>query len=157
MNKVQEIYAPTLHKLDKTHAPAMHYLEKLCFTLPWSLQQCQGAFTQQSFSAYGFLSEANLVAYLSLYHVQDEMEIVNLAVHPARQREGMGEKLLRQVMTQKERDGVQKIFLEVRLGNFAAIALYEKCGFSPGGKRKGYYPDNGEDALIYTIETPFKK
>lgn len=132
----------------------MSELEKLCFTLPWTQAQCQGAFSQQSFAAWGFLKDSRLVAYVSVYHVAEEMEIVNLGVHPDTRRQGVGISLLRLALREAVKMGIQKTFLEVRETNRAAIALYEKCGFQLGGRRKGYYPDTGEDALIYAWRPP---
>lgn len=130
----------------------MHLLEKECFSLPWSFRQCQLVFGQQHFSAWGFLARRQLIAYLSVYHVLDEMEIVNLAVTRLRRRQNLGTRLLKFVLQEAAKMGIQKTFLEVRESNLAAIALYKKCGFTQNGRRKAYYPDSGEDALVFTRE-----
>lgn len=90
-----------------------------------------------------------LTAYLSFYHAADEMEIVNLAVLPAHRRKGLAKRLLGIVLQASRKMGIQKVLLEVRATNFAAISLYEQCGFRQNGARSAYYPDTGEDALIY--------
>lgn len=140
---------PIFKRLDARHAGEMSALEKLCFSVPWSQAQCKGAFSQANFSAWGFLNGRRLMAYVSVYHVLSEMEIINLAVHPAWRRQGLGGCLLRLLLQGAAKMGIEKTILEVREGNFAARSLYEKCGFRVYGRRKHYYPDNGEDALLY--------
>lgn len=67
-------------------------------------------------------------------------------------RKGLGKRLLRLVLQACAKMGMQKAALEVREGNYAAIGLYEGLGFERCGRRRHYYPDNGEDALIFAIK-----
>lgn len=129
----------------------MSALEKLCFSLPWTFDQCRGAFYQTNFAAWGFLCGGRLIAYVSAYHIPPEMEIVNLAVHPAWRRRGLGERLLRLMLQGAAKMGIEKIILEARESNSPARRLYGKCGFRVCGRRKRYYPDTGEDALLYEL------
>lgn len=151
---MRESGRPVFKRLDASHAGAMSALESLCFSLPWSEAQCRGAFGQANFAAWGLLADWRLVAYVSVYHVLSEMEIVNLAVHPARRRQRMGYRLLHLLLQGAAKMGIEKTILEVRESNHAARSLYEKCGFSVCGRRRRYYPDNGEDALLYERLTP---
>lgn len=129
----------------------MACLERSCFSLPWNARQCRDAFSQPSFAAFGFLRDNMLVAYVSLYHVRPEIEILNLAVSPSERRKGLGRRLLGLVLQAVAKMGMQKATLEVRQGNTAAISLYRSLGFCQCGKRPRYYPDTGEDALIHVL------
>lgn len=129
----------------------MARLERLCFSLPWSREQCRGALGQPAFAAFGIWQEKELVAYVSLYHTLPEMEILNVAVVPAKRRQGLARKLLHLVLQAAAKMGMQKATLEVRQSNNAAIGLYTGLGFIQCGKRPRYYPDNGEDALIHAF------
>ena len=129
----------------------MHQLEQKCFSLPWSEEQCCQAFTQGSFAAFGLLKTATLIAYISVYHVHDEFEILNLAVDPLERRKGHGRRILQAVLQVADKMGMKKTVLEVRRSNFAAINLYESCGFELSGVRPRYYPDTNEDALILEL------
>jgi ribosomal-protein-alanine N-acetyltransferase len=82
--------------------------------------------------------------------VIDEAQLLNLAVAPAAQRQGLGAKLLRHVLQDAACAGMQRMYLEVRASNQRARALYGVFGFQEIGLRKAYYPnDNGrEDALV---------
>lgn len=124
-------------------------LERLCFSLPWSPAQCLGALRQERFRAYGLWRGSALIGYVSFYVVADEMEIVNFAVAPEERGRGIGDFILR-LLLQTARDmGMQKVTLETRESNRPAIGLYEKHGFVRRGTRRGYYPDTGENALVY--------
>jgi ribosomal-protein-alanine N-acetyltransferase len=79
--------------------------------------------------------------------VADEAEILNLAVSPARRRQGEGGALLKAALEEFRSWGVSRVFLEVRESNQAGIAFYEKQGFSKTGRRAGYYR-NPNDAAI---------
>lgn len=128
----------------------MAAIERRCFSLPWSASQCANALAQKNFAAFGLWRPAGLFAYISLYHAGGELEILNLAVDPDMRRQGHGANLLALVLQAANKMGMQKAVLEVRRSNFAAIALYGKNGFRQVGIRTGYYPDNGEDALIFS-------
>ncbi len=123
-------------------------LEKRCFSLPWSEEQCLGALGQKAFAAFGLFGKHGLAAYISIYHSVPEMEILNLAVAPERRRQGLGRRVLLMVLQVARKMGMQKVSLETRQNNAAAIALYESVGFITVGRRPRYYPDTGEDALI---------
>ena len=81
-----------------------------------------------------------------------ELEILNLAVEPAARRRGCGRRLLLLALQAGRKMGMQKAILEVREGNVPALALYRASGFSETGRRRRYYADTGEDALV--LECP---
>lgn len=127
-------------------------LERDCFTLPWTVEQCRGALAQKNFAAFGLFGAGALLGYVSCYHALPEMEIVNLAVASAWRRHGLGRRILLLLLQAARKMGMQKVSLEVRQGNSAAISLYESAGFCQAGRRKGYYPDTGEDGLIMVLD-----
>ena len=138
-----------LQVLGPQHAAAMYEIERQCFPLPWSEDQCSAAFAQKAFSALGLFRNEALIGYISVYHALDELEILNLAVLPPERRRGFGRRILGVVLRLARKMAINKILLEVRVGNKPAICLYESCGFKRVGVRKKYYTDTGEDALIY--------
>lgn len=84
----------------------------------------------------------------------DEAHLLNLCVAPAEQRRGHGKHLLRRLVDIARWQGAQRIFLEVRPTNLAAVAMYEHAGFNEIGTRPGYYPGRRgrEDALVLALE-----
>ncbi len=127
-------------------------LEKQCFSCPWNEKQFRLALDQKMFNIFGLREHGRLLAYLSLYHIGEEMEILNLAVTPARRRQGLGSRLLGLVLQIGRNMGIEHVLLEVRESNVAARSLYAGLGFRQVGVRRRYYPDNGEDALLLRLE-----
>ena len=83
-----------------------------------------------------------------LWSIADEAHITVLAVHPAYRQQGLGQALLCALLTSAWKQQLKWATLEVRASNETAIALYQKFGFQALGRRKRYYQDNGEDAII---------
>ncbi|MDX2042431.1 MAG: ribosomal protein S18-alanine N-acetyltransferase [Acidobacteriota bacterium] len=93
-----------------------------------------------------------IVAVFSGWVVADEFEIDNIAVSPAFRQQGIAAKLLAQAIEVAGNKGAIRAILEVRASNQPACALYEKFGFAVVGRRKSYYREPKEDALIMAIE-----
>lgn len=90
----------------------------------------------------------NTVCYAGFWRIFDEGHIMSIAVLPAERRKGYASQIL-YALIKKARDlGIRSMTLEVRASNTTAQSLYSKFGFEKGGIRRGYYADNGEDALI---------
>jgi [ribosomal protein S18]-alanine N-acetyltransferase len=135
---------------------AIWAIEQLSFPTPWS---------RWSFLAeLGHRNSHTLVAgplapqpwqtwgYLIFWVVLDEMHILNLAVHPHYRRRGIARRLLAQGLARARTLGAELAWLEVRPSNRAARALYKSMGFNEVGRRRHYYDDTKEDALLLTLE-----
>jgi ribosomal-protein-alanine N-acetyltransferase len=81
-----------------------------------------------------------------------EWEIENIVVSGALQRRGLGTALLSGFLKSACAEGAEEVFLEVRESNTAARKLYEKLAFREGGRRKNYYRQPDEDAVIYRLK-----
>lgn len=124
-------------------------IERASFSMPWS----RGAFLyemEQNQVARCFVvrEDGTVVGYVCLWEVADELHITNIAVHPRHRRRGIARLLLRQVLDDARRRALRVVVLEVRPSNVEARALYESFGFRVVGRRRGYYYDTGEDALV---------
>ncbi len=78
----------------------------------------------------------------------EEAHITMLAIDPAYQRQGLGQALLYALIASAHTRGLKRATLEVRVSNASALSLYQKFDFREAGRRRRYYPDNGEDALV---------
>lgn len=95
------------------------------------------------------VKEAELVmGYLDFWHLENEIHVINIAVHPERRQEGVGSYLMEFLVQYGREHRATQIFLDVRESNQAAIRLYQKFGFLKIDRRKGYYQNNNEDALV---------
>jgi ribosomal-protein-alanine N-acetyltransferase len=92
-----------------------------------------------------------ILGFVGLWLMMGEAHIVTLAVRESRRRHGLGERLLIHALDVAMANGQEVVTLEVRRSNEAAIALYEKYGFSRAGLRRRYY-ENHEDAVIMTTQ-----
>lgn len=135
------------------HLPQVAALEKLCFPAdPWS----EGLFQDALESPHTTIlvaegEDGTVLGYAVLSAVLDEGNLDNIAVAPRCRRQGVGDALL-SALTDFGRTRLSALFLEVRSSNLPAIALYEKHGFVPVGRRRNYYETPREDALLMTLE-----
>lgn len=123
-------------------------IENLSFISPWTRRLFEETL-QSPISTSLIMKKGNeVVGYIILYAVVDEAHILNVAVHPAYRRKGYGGSLLDYTIRRFREQRVTKFFLEVRESNLAAIELYHRHGFGKIGKRKRYYSETNEDALV---------
>ena len=121
-------------------------IEKKVFKHPWSKKQLSWELNSQPVAEnYVMIARGNMIGYLFSHVVDDDVQILNIAIDIPFQHKGYGEQLLSYFLDQFNIDS--SIHLEVRKSNFPAINLYLKFGFHETGTRKGYYAD-GEDAII---------
>ena len=102
-----------------------------------------------------FNNEGVLAAYAGCWHVLEEAHITTIAVSPKYRKRYYGQAILKKIIDDCYQKKIKYITLEVRVSNDEAIDLYSKYGFSSFGKRKGYYQDNNEDALIMWTKNIF--
>ena len=93
----------------------------------------------------------NVAGFVISRLVAGELHINNVAVRPEVRRRGVGAKLLAAVLSHGRSQGARLAFLEVRAGNEAAQGLYRRCGFQVAGRRKAYYAQPAEDALLMSL------
>ena len=97
-------------------------------------------------------AEGHLVGYGVCALAADEGEILNLAVDTAARRHGLGRRLLAAMLAWLREAGAQRVYLEVRGSNVAAISLYLAAGFQRLGVRRAYYRRPIEDAVTMVME-----
>lgn len=138
-----------IRKAIQKDAEEIHLIETVCFASPWSTQSVLDDINHDERAFYLVAEREDHVAgYVGLWKILDEGHITNVAVRPEDRRLGIGDQLIDRLIDELDQIGIHRITLEVRRSNQAAIHLYEKHGFKGVGYRKGYYEDNGEDALI---------
>jgi [ribosomal protein S18]-alanine N-acetyltransferase len=127
-------------------------IERTSFRYPWSsrffLEELQVPCARSVLA----LVEGKIVGYVLFWLLADEVDVHNIAVHASFRRHGIGQALLNRVLAQARERHSSRVTLEVRVSNTGAQKLYQSVGFACTGLRKGYYSDDGEDALIMVLE-----
>lgn len=129
--------------------PAFDALERASFPDPWTPAQLQEALHWSG--AVVLVAEdagGKITGYILGRVIVDEAEVLTLATAPASRRQGIGGTLLRAFLDEVRERGAHAAWLEVRVSNVAARAMYERAGFVAEGRRKGYYRLPVEDALV---------
>jgi ribosomal-protein-alanine N-acetyltransferase len=138
--------------MDKGHLEAVAALERRCFDQPWSQALLERELYNDLVSfvvAQG--EDGTVLGYGEIQAVLDEGCLEKIAVAPEYRRQGVAEAIL-SAFLRFGREHLAFLTLEVRESNAPAIALYEKLGFQVVGRRKNYYTQPREDAVLMTVE-----
>ena len=141
-----------LMKMTADHVSQVAGLEKLCFSDPWSERSIASELDNKLALWLVAVDCDRVVGYVGSQTVLPETDMMNVAVSPERRREGIAEALVDALVSDLKNIGSTSLTLEVRASNMPAIGLYEKMGFLEAGRRKNYYRNPREDALILRKE-----
>lgn len=134
--------------LREEHIQKILEIESRTNGAPWSERAFRNELTHSDRIFLVGLAGGEIAAYGGVWLVIDEAHVTTLAVAESSRRQGIGEALMIQLLDQSKDAGMVCSTLEVRAGNEAALRLYEKLGYREVARRKGYYPDNKEDAVV---------
>lgn len=137
-----------LDKLDFNIFEEIEKIEKGSFSNPWNIDIYKAMYEKEGNLVFVNMYDGEVRAYALVSDMYDVYELLKIAVRKDFRKQGLGGKLLEEVIETCQKD----IFLEVRKNNIAAINLYTAKGFVQVGLRKKYYPDNDEDALVFKYE-----
>ena len=139
--------------------PSILEIEQVCFTTPWSRELLERELRRTAGDQEGYeaaylaaRAEGGLLGYVGMWLCWGEAHVLTLAVAPRRRRTGVATALLDAALQHAVARGCQYATLEYRASNRAAAAMYAKFGFETVGRRKGYYHDTGEDAIIVELQ-----
>ena len=138
---------PSIMRLEQQSATAGH----------WTEHQYRQAVQNEGVTRLVLVaedSEAMPRAFLVAQHLAPEWELENIVVGPTARRKGLGKRLLEALVTAAQKTNSTAVFLEVRESNAPARTLYESTGFQPTGRRKSYYTNPPEDAVLYRLTLP---
>lgn len=139
-------------KMNEGHVKAVAELEKLCFSDPWSENSVASELKNKLALWLVAEEDGRVAGYIGSQTCTDESDVMNVAVHPDFRRRGIAEALVNALVAELKAIESRCLTLEVRASNAPAICLYEKMGFVEVGRRKNYYRNPREDALIMRKE-----
>lgn len=130
------------------HVAQVAALEKVCFSDPWSQKSVASELENPLALWLVAMDGERLVGYVGSQTVLGEADMMNVAVDPEYRRQGVAGALVTALAQRLAQQGNVSLMLEVRASNVPAMALYQKLGFEQVGRRKDYYRNPKEDALI---------
>lgn len=138
-----------LRPMGEADLPRIHRIELASYDFPWS----EGNFADSLAAGYSMWvheAEGEIIGYYAMMAAVGEAHLLNLTIAPSWRRHGLGRDLLAHCLARARDHRAETLFLEVRVSNAAAIALYRSSGFLDLAVRRGYYPARSgrEDALI---------
>lgn len=138
----------TVRAMRKADVKAVYEIEVLSFRTPWSFRSLMGEL-KNDVAHYTVLEEdGTIVGYCGMWVLFEEAHITNIAIHPKQRGHGYGKTLLHASMRVAASFGAEMMTLEVRETNAVAQRMYDEMDFLQQGRRKRYYSDTGEDALL---------
>lgn len=142
-----EIRKMTLDDLEQVVA-----IDQVSFSLPWPPRSFQFELTDNEASRCWVADlDGRIIAVLVGWFIVDEFHIATIATHPEFRGQGIGRRLLLHVLGSAKEEGAIRAFLEVRESNLIALKMYRDLGFVEDGRRVKYYKDNGEDAILMSL------
>jgi len=131
--------------------PDVIKIENTCFAAPWTRGMFEQTMESASTNCFIIEEKKKVLGYIVFYIAAFEMHIMNIAVRSDCRRHGLAQSVMSAVLDYARESLVTECFLEVRENNKPAKGLYEKLGFDVVGRRRGYYNEDGEDALVMKI------
>ncbi len=153
-------FSPLIRVAGPQDVDALVRLEEACFSVPWSRKSFEAELTGNPFSRLlvvphpdGNDSSFPLIAYLAFWLVFDELRFLNLAVDEVFRRKGLAKTLISQAIQLGLENGCKRGLLEVRASNQVAQNLYQSFQFKEYARRKFYYTNPAEDAILMSLES----
>jgi ribosomal-protein-alanine N-acetyltransferase len=131
--------------------PGVLEIEERSFPTPWSDSSFRHELFENPYASLFVIKSPDrmrVLGFACVWVLDEEMKVNNLAIHPESRGRGLGTRLLRFLIEFGAQQGCREVTLEVRPSNLAAIRLYRKAGLVAVGRRKQYYSDTHEDAIV---------
>ncbi len=143
-----------IRKMTLEDVPAVIDLDHKSFSLPWPERSFRFEVTENPASHCWVADmDGKVVGMIVVWLIVDEAHVATIAAHPDYRRQGIARSLLSHALLRLSEEGARSSFLEVRESNTAAQEMYRKFGYEVTGRRRRYYSDNGEDAILMTLNS----
>lgn len=144
----------TIRRMAVEDISAVVDLDQKSFSLPWPERSFRFELTDNPASRCWVAElDGKVVGMIVIWLIVDEAHVATIATDPEYRRQGIGRRLLAHALRRLITDGARSSFLEVRESNIAAQDMYRKFGYEVTGRRRRYYRDNDEDAILMTLDS----
>lgn len=145
---------PIIRKMTLQDVQVVVQLDQMSFSLPWPERSFRFELTDNPASrCWVAVVDRRVVGMVVAWLLVDELHIATIATHPDFRRQGIASRLLSHTLLHALEEGARSSFLEVRESNLAAQAMYRKFGYEVSGRRRRYYRDNDEDAILMSLSS----
>ena len=141
-----------IERMNESHVAQIAELERICFNDPWSVNSIASELGNKLSMWLVALEDDKVIGYVGSQTVLGETDMMNIATHPDYRGKGIATALIKELIAELTMCGSRSLMLEVRTSNDTAIRLYQNLGFCEVGRRKNYYRNPKEDALILKKE-----
>ena len=144
----------TIRKMALEDVDQVLAIDEASFSLPWPARSFHFELTNNPASRSWVAEiEGQVVGMVVGWMIVDEIHIATIATHNDFRRQGIAEKLLIHTLQSAKEEGALTSFLEVRESNRFARQMYNKFGYVEVGRRRHYYKDNNEDAILMSLDS----
>jgi len=140
-----------IRRMREADLPRVITIENVCFSTPWKEATFTGLMRRTDTDLYVAEADGVVMGYAACWTVIDQSELGNVAVSPDARGQGVGGALVDTVVERVKERGAHELFLEVRESNHVAQAIYRDRGFIVVGRRRSYYAQPTEDALVMRL------
>lgn len=137
-----------LRDMTAADIPTIVAIENASYTVPWSEETFRGLLRRRDADLIVLTADELVIGFACMWCVLDQGELGNIALRPEWRGRGLAARLLAEVLLRARRRSIRELFLEVRPTNAVARRLYERFGFRQIGRRRNYYQQPTEDALV---------
>ena len=142
-----------LRRMQLKDVPEVVEIDRSSFTLPWTERSFKYEIEENRAARCWVMTvDESVASMLVLWMILDEAHIATIATHPSFRRRGFAKQMLAKSLISAREEGALKALLEVRARHMVAQKIYCDIGFVEVGRRPMYYRDNGEDAVLMTME-----
>ena len=141
-----------IKQMNEGHVLQIAQLESVCFSDPWSVNSIASELGNKLSVWLVAIEDNSVVGYVGSQTVLGETDMMNIATHPDHRGKGIATSLIKELIAELTLRKSRSLMLEVRASNDTAIRLYHNLGFAEVGRRKNYYRNPKEDALIMRKE-----
>lgn len=142
-----------IRRMEMKDIPEVVEIDRSSFTLPWTERSYKYEVQENSAArCWVTMVDGRVASMLVLWLIVDEAHIATIATHPQFRRRGFAKQILIKSLVSAREEGALKSLLEVRARHVVAQKIYCDIGFVEVGRRPMYYRDNGEDAVLMTME-----
>jgi ribosomal-protein-alanine N-acetyltransferase len=143
-----------LRKMTLDDVSAVVELDQKSFSLPWPERSFRFELTDNPASRCWVAElDGKIVGMIVVWLLVNEAHVATIATHPDFRRKGIAKRLLSHALRRLIDEGARSSFLEVRESNIAAQEMYRKFGYEETGRRRRYYKDNDEDAILMNLDS----